>query len=40
MSTGAFTLQNCPPGSPAYVAPEVVLQRAYAAWAQKKNKEF
>jgi len=28
-STGAFTLQNCPPGSPAYAAPEVVLQRPY-----------
>ncbi|CAE7941710.1 NEK1 [Symbiodinium sp. KB8] len=29
VSTGAFTLQNCPPGSPAYVAPEVVLQKPY-----------
>eukprot|EP00931_Biecheleriopsis_adriatica_P022010 TRINITY_DN14248_c0_g1_i1.p1 TRINITY_DN14248_c0_g1~~TRINITY_DN14248_c0_g1_i1.p1 ORF type:complete len:682 (+),score=97.64 TRINITY_DN14248_c0_g1_i1:64-2109(+) len=28
-STGAFTLQNCPPGSPAFVAPEVALQKAY-----------
>jgi len=28
-STGAFTLQNCPPGSPAYAAPEVVLERPY-----------
>lgn len=28
-STGAFTLQNCPPGSPAYAAPEVVLEKPY-----------
>lgn len=31
MSSGEFTLQNCPPGSPAYVAPEVVLQKPYAS---------
>lgn len=30
ISNGEFTLQNCPPGSPAYVAPEVVLQKPYA----------
>lgn len=29
ISSGEFTLQNCPPGSPAYVAPEVVLQKPY-----------
>ena len=31
ISSGEFTLQNCPPGSPAYVAPEVVLQKPYAS---------
>ena len=31
VSSGAFTLQNCPPGSPAYVAPEVVIQKPYDA---------